>query len=146
VGPSFIEKIKGRRDDLEGQAMKYYRSLSKTVQIEGSGDREWFAFTPAANGFRLQIFQLRANGEKGAKLYDRTFVRSETYKLTLNGLGGNDRFTMADGVRTAIRLHLNGGEGDDSYELGGEVRTKVYDDAGKNSFPVNKSSSKISFR
>lgn len=146
IGPSFIQKIKGRRDDLEDQAMKYYRSLAKTVQIEGSGDGEWFAFTPAANGFRLQIFQLGANGEKGAKLYDRTFVRSETYQVTLNGLGGNDRFTVDDGIRTAIRLYLNGGEGNDNYELGGSVRTKVFDKEGENSFPGNNSSSRISFR
>lgn len=146
IGPSFIKKIKGRRDDLEGQAMKYYRMLAKTVQVEGSSESEWFAFTPAEKGFRLQIFQLRSNGERGAKLYDRTFVRSETYKLTLNGLGGNDRFTIDDAVRTAIRLQLNGGEGDDRYELNGDVRTEVFDKDGANSFPSSKSGSKISFR
>ncbi|HEV7329944.1 MAG TPA: hypothetical protein VGN63_02795 [Flavisolibacter sp.] len=146
IGHSFIEKIKGRRDDLEAQAMKYYRSLAKTVQIEGSSENEWFAFTPAADGFRLQIYQLLKNGQKGARIYDRTFVRSETYRITLNGLGGNDQFTIDEGVRTAIRLQLNGGEGNDSYELNGDVRTTVYDKAGKNNFPSNKNGSKISFR
>lgn len=146
IGPSFIEKIKGRRDDLESQAMKYYRSLAKTVQIEGSGDKEWFAFTPAANGFRLQIFQLQSNGDKGARLYDRTFVRSETYRVTLNGLGGDDHFTIDEGVHTAIRLQVNGGEGADIYELKGQVKARVFDDAGDNRFLSASHISKISFR
>ncbi|NTS39730.1 hypothetical protein HRG84_02330 [Flavisolibacter sp. BT320] len=146
VGPSFIEKIRGRRDDLEKQAMKYYRSLARTVQVEGSSEREWFALTPAEKGFRLQIYQLQPGGERGAKLYDRTFVRSETFKLTLNGLGGNDRFTIDEAVRTRIRLYLNGGEGDDRYELGGDIRTAVFDKEGKNDFPAAKNGAKVSFR
>ncbi|MDQ3277482.1 MAG: metallophosphoesterase, partial [Bacteroidota bacterium] len=146
IGDSFIKKIKGRRNDLEKQAMKYYRSLARTVQIEGSGDNEWFTLMPSTDGFRLQIHQRLPNGEKGARLYDRTFVRAETYRVTLNGLGGDDRFTIDEDVRTAIRLQLNGGEGADTYELNGHVRANVFDNAGQNSFPSNKSGSKISFR
>lgn len=146
LGSSFIHKLKGRRDDLEGPALRYYRFLSRVVQIEGSGTNEIFTVDAAGDGFRLQIHQLRENGSKGAKTYDRTFLRSETHQVVLNGLGGNDRFVVAEAVQSKIRLELNGGEGKDSYDLNGDLRIAVNEDKASDHVIVNKNKSKIHFR
>lgn len=127
-GASFIQALKSRRDGLEKPVLSYYRFLAKKVQIDGSAGNELFSITPADGGFLLQIYKLNETGEQRLqKMYERRFLRSETYRVTINGLGGNDRFETTEEVATDIRLTLNGGTGSDSYDLKGNVRTEVHD-------------------
>lgn len=144
-GESLIKKLKGRRDGMEKQAMKYYRFLSEQVQIDGSNDNEIFSFLPAEDGFVLQIFRAHEKGNKRQKIYERKFLREETYRITINGLGGNDQFEIHENVRSAIRIKLNGGTGVDQYTLAGNVRTEVHEEGAEKNIIANKNRSKVYF-
>ena len=140
---SFFKKLKGRRDNLEGPVLKYYRYLAQNVQIDGTADGETFSFLPAEGGFLLQIF--RNNNGAPQKIYERRFLRSETYRVIINGLGGDDQFRISEQVATTIRLKLNGGSGRDSYELNGRVSAEVHDDKESNDIVANKTRARIYF-
>ena len=80
------------------------------------------------------------------KIYERTFLPTETYFITINGSGGNDVFEINENVHSSIRLKLYGGEGNDTYNLKGNARTKVYDNAAENNAVISKGKAKIYFR
>lgn len=145
-GHSFVQKLKSRRDDLEKKVMPYYRFLSRQVQIEGSSNDELFSLQPASGGLRLQIFRLTREGARAGMIYNRLFSDGETFDLTLNGLGGADRFEIAEDLQSSIHLELNGGDGNDSYQLGGRVRTRVHDKKEENNLVWNKNGATVRFR
>lgn len=128
-GENFISTLKSRRDELKDGAMKYYNFLSEEVVINGSNEEEIFSVSSA--GDRLFVVVHRMGGVK-QKIYERSFPPSETYFITLNGLGGNDVFEIDENAQSKIRLIINGGKGADRYSIKGNVRTKVNDTASEN--------------
>ncbi len=144
-GPEFIRKLKSRRDGLENRVMPYYRFLSRQVQIEGSDEAEVFTLLPEEGGLRLQIHQLTGKGNKGMMIFNRRFRDSETYDLTLNGLGSADRFEIDERLTSSIHLKLNGGAGSDNYHLAGKIKVKVYDEKAGNDVLWKKSGATVRF-
>lgn len=121
-GAAFVQKLKSRRDALRKEVMKYYRFLSEEVLINGSDAEERFVVSSVGDELRVAIY--RADTTK-QKVYERRFLSTETYQLTLNGFGGDDIFEVAENVKSNIRIRINGGEGENSYRLNGKVRTTV---------------------
>ncbi|WP_121352443.1 hypothetical protein [Flavisolibacter nicotianae] len=144
-GESFVRKLKKRRDGLEEPVLDYYRFLAKDVQVDGSNEDELFYFLPAENGFVLRICRYAKENGREQTIYERRFLRSETYRVTINGLAGNDRFVITENVATRIRLKLNGGSGQDQYDLRGQVPTEVHDEQTENNIVRNKNSARICF-
>lgn len=142
-GESFIKKLKSRRDAFENETLKYYRFLSQKVQVDGSNDAETFSISPAEGGFLLEIFSQNSDGSRGTKMYSRRFRNSETYALVINGLAGDDRFEIAEGVNGKTKLTLNGGTGRDAYLLNGALRTEVHDYASENNNFLKKEKARV---
>lgn len=143
----FVQTLKGRRDGLLKPVLQYYRFLAKEVQIDGTAGDETFLFLPADNGFVLQIFQQqKEDSNKRIKIYERRFLRSETYRVVINGLGGDDYFVLDKNISTSIKLKLNGGTGNDTYDLHGNLPVEVHDAAAENNSVTKTNSAKIYFR
>ena len=146
AGPTFIRRLKSRRDGMEKEVMDYYNFLSRFVQIDGSNDREVFSFRPAENGLLLQIYRLPDDKkQERRKIYERRFSDKETYTILLNGLGNDDVFEIDEKVASSIKLTLNGGTGTDTFDLKGKVRSKVNDYKAEKTIVPNKSRAKLSF-
>lgn len=139
----FVRTLKSRRDQLEAPVMKYYRYLAKEVQIDGTAEDDIFSLQPADGGFLLQIFRMKKETAERQKIFERHFLRGETYRVTLNGLGGNDRFEVDEKVMTTIKVKLNGGTGIDTYDLRGNVRVEVNDEAQEDNLVRNGNGAKI---
>jgi hypothetical protein len=143
-GETLIRRLKSRRDALKEPVMKYYRFLSRAVQVEGSNEEEIFSILPADKGFILRIERSsKTAGQELQKIYERRFFEGETYQVTINGLGGDDAFVIDDKVLSPIRLTLNGGTGNDSYRLHGKVSTTLHDYSAETSLITNKNGTKI---
>lgn len=123
-GESFVRKLKSRRDALPKEALMYYRFLVEEPVVNGSDEAETFVLTPDDDGLRLTVY---AAGNKERPVYQRHFLNNKTYRLTLNGFGGDDAFVVDENAASKIRIVINGGEGNDSYDLQGAVRTRVFD-------------------
>jgi hypothetical protein len=141
-GEDFINTLKSRRDNLEAGVMKYYRFLNEEVLVNGSNADEMFSVSAAGEGITVSVYKK----ENKQLLYQRRFSPSETYFITLNGLGGNDDFEVQHDVTSKIRLNIYGGEGTDHYNLKGSVRTKIYDTVSENNTVVNKGIAKVLFK
>jgi hypothetical protein len=146
LGESFCRKLKNRRDGLEEPVLDYYRYLAKEVQVDGTNEEEIFSVLPAENGFVLKICRKGIDGRADQTIYERRFFRSETYRVTINGLAGNDHFLIDENVDSRIKLKINGGTGIDRYELHGRIPTEVHDEQTENNSLVNKNSARIRFR
>ena len=124
--------------------MKYYRYLAGEVDITGSNKVELFV----VSGNKDQMIVTVYRGEKNPrnKIYERSFNRSETKSVVLNGLQGADHFLVEDSAPSDIKLHIFGNEGKDVYTLKGKTRSRVVDIEHENNVVLNNDSSKIDFR
>lgn len=136
-GEKIIRNLKSRRDHLHEYALEHYRFLSREVDITGSDKQELFKVDRLSDGrTQVQIFKINKEGEKGRKLYDRTFSPTETKEIRLYGLSGDDQFIVNGVSGKAIKMRVIGGKGNDSYtdssEIGGIRRkTFFYDQRGQ---------------
>jgi hypothetical protein len=146
LGGEFVRRLKNRRDGLEGAVMPYYRFLATGVQVNGTAESELFSVLPAAEGLRLQVYQLGKDGSKGRKLYERVFHNGETRRVLLFGLAGDDRFEVSKDVGSSIMLSIDGGSGQNSYTLGGNLRIQVKEATKEDQIIVNNPLAKIRFR
>lgn len=139
ISGSVIEKkLKSRRNDLSGDAMGYYRFLSKVVTVNGSDDEEIFRVSENSGGLMVQV--TNASGKR--IIYQRVFDDEETKQVVLNGFGKKDKFIVEDGVSSKIKLVINGGKGDDTYDIKGKIKNKVYDDKSESNLFINSSRTK----
>lgn len=132
------EKLKSRRDHLPGDAMNYYRFLSKVVTVNGSDDEETFRVFETNGQVTVQV--TNASGKR--KIFERAFNEDETKQIILNGFDKKDKFIVEDGVASKIKLVIYGGKGEDSYNINGNIRTKVYDEKSEKNEFINTSRTK----
>ncbi|HET9501945.1 MAG TPA: BamA/TamA family outer membrane protein [Hymenobacter sp.] len=133
-GPRLVRDIIARRNILEAQALHYYRSLARMVEVSTSDKRERVAATRLPGGLmQVTVNKLKKNDSLGNVLYQRTFDPADTREVRLYGLGGDDQFAVSGAARTPIRLRLIGGEGKDVFAVAPEVpqrgRLRIYDRA-----------------
>lgn len=131
-GKKLEQKLQSRRNSLLDNAMKYYRFISGTVHVSGTAEAEFFSVDVKDGLLTVRVFRCQ-EGKKGAKIYERTFHAKETGRIYLNGMDGNDRFTVAEGAASKIKLKIDGGAGDDTYGVKGKIKVEIKDeDAVKN--------------
>lgn len=107
--------LKERRRFLEQDAMKYYRFLSKAIDVTGSNKREFFDLNYTDSGFvQLQVFKINKEGRISDKKYERLIDPSITKEIRLYGMGGDDVFKVSGNKLTGIRTRIIGGAGKDS--------------------------------
>ncbi len=109
-GPETACILRGRLDKLELMARNLYLSLTKEVSITGTNESDFFEIQMLSDTL-LQIsgYELKKGGQKGRRFYHRTFYASETRKIHLYGLDGNDRFELAGDHLSKIVLNIISG-------------------------------------
>ena len=143
-GEKMIKKLKNRRDGLLEYGMKYYEFISSTVTINGSNEEEIFMATTKGN--KLNVTMYRKSSQGPQKIYERSFNRSETNFVHLDGLGGNDQFIIDGTADSKIKLKLYGNGGKDLYDIKGNTKSEIFDTKSESNVVVNNSSARINFK
>lgn len=120
-------KLKGRRDLLYKDGMKYYRFLSKEVNVVSSNKDEFFRVSDAPGGIEVKVFKRKDQNDSSTLMYDRKFDPKVTKFINLYGLNGDDIFYVDSNVNSKIKLRIIGGQGNDTFNIKGNIGNKVYD-------------------
>jgi hypothetical protein len=135
-GSIFISKLKKRRNDLKNDALKYYEHISRMVVINGTSEDELIYFQNSGKQLDVKIIDKKTN----RLIYSRHFQSPDTWKILLNGNGGNDAWYMPAGTSSKIRMEIHGGAQKDEYQLKGSVRTVIIESKnGNDSFELSAS-------
>jgi hypothetical protein len=126
-------KLKGRRDLLTTKGMRYYRFLSREVNVVGSNKNEYFSIANADKGLHVKVFKRKKETDSSTLMYDRIFKDKDTKYINFYGLNGDDIFVVDSNARSKIKLRIIGGQGNDTFNINGNVGNKIYDySPGKN--------------
>lgn len=131
-GKALIQHLKERRNKLQDFAKKYYRFLSKEVEITGSKQQEYFEITRLDDKeTRIAIYDKATR--QSNPLYSRTFNAEETKELRLYGLAGSDYYHIVGNAADGIRVRIVGGTDKDSIIDASAMprrKTVIYDNPG----------------
>lgn len=142
-GEQTLEIMIARKDKLEQSALEYYRFLSGMVEIPASDKKEYFEIDHHKNGdIEVTINNIKKTGEKGRKLYHRTFDPAVTHEIRLYGMGGKDVFDVTGETKSPILVRMIGGEDKDTFKVSGDLhdrsKTYIYDRSDeKNDVPAS---------
>ena len=141
-GPVLIAKLKSRRDHLVHFAEKYYRFLTKEVDVVGSEEADLFNVNRMNNEeTHINVYRINKEGKVAeVPYYSRTFRRKETNEIRLYGLAGADIYHLEGTVRKGITIRIIGGKDEDSLVdlssvAGLSHKTLVYDNTGDHITP-----------
>ena len=141
-GAELTQKLRGRRNVLMQQALKYYRFISQIVVIPASDKREQFDITNQDDGkVVVKINKIKKSGDPGQVIYQRTFDPSVTSEIRLYGLGGDDVFLVHGDNHSPITVRMVGGNDNDTFtfdkDISGKGNRYVYDRTDeKNTLPI----------
>ncbi len=138
-GKKIGAKLKSRRDLLSTKGMKYYRFLSKEVNVVSSNKDEFFRVSNAPNkGVEVKVFKRKDENDSSSLMYDRVFDPNVTKYINMYGLNGNDIFYVDSNVNSSkIKLRIIGGQGIDTFNIKGHIKNKIYDYAPEGNFIEN---------
>ncbi|MEO6818144.1 MAG: BamA/TamA family outer membrane protein [Ginsengibacter sp.] len=120
-------KLISRKNLLTKEGMKYYRFLSKEVNIVGSNKSEYFELANAGDKLAINVYKRKEDNDSSSLMYSRIFDPRETKYINLYGLNGEDIFHVEPGTKSSIKLRIIGGEGVDTFQINGNIRNKIYD-------------------
>ena len=124
-GKEIEAKLRARRDALDIYAEKYYRFLSKEVDVVGTDKRELFKIHRLENGNTdVVVFALsNKKGKLEEQLYHREFKPDETREIRLYGLDGKDKFEFTGRAKKAILTRVIPGKNNDSIIDNSNIRS-----------------------
>jgi hypothetical protein len=120
--------LKERKLFFKDEMIRYYRFISKRVNIVGTNEREIFAVTKKDNG-SVQVIAQRIDpgGTISSGIYKRVFESNVTKEIRIYALEGNDSIVVS-GSNTPIIVRIVGGPGNDHYvNLAGSNSARIYD-------------------
>ncbi len=130
-GPRTLAALRVRREALPAAAAVFCTALARHPVLAGTAQAEAFTVQQFADSLTVRIGS-GPNSGPAAPFFSRTFYPAETHQITLEGLGGDDVFTVLpppDGRRPArIRLRLRGGAGHNTLAAGSGRRRILFDD------------------
>lgn len=126
-GRQIVDKLKARKKLLLHEALKYFRFLSKEVDVLGSNENEKFVISSQNDSLVLTVFSYRKNADTNFVMYHRVFDQRVTREIRLYGFNGDDKFEIDSTVKSNIRIRMIGGRGSDSFFIKSRLRTYVYD-------------------
>jgi len=132
-GPTVIETVKARRDNLLRMGRDLYEHRAREVDVVGTNERDLFLVERMDNGLtKIRVFDTNKEGEQEMLFYERTFDRKDTKEISLYGLDDEDIFQVKGKVRNGIKIRLIGGLQDDTFTDESRVsglskKTIVYD-------------------
>ncbi len=144
-GPEIEYKLKSRRGHLTNAAMKYYKFLSKQVNITGSNKNEYFKVESVGRNLQVRVYKRTGKTDSASLIYNRVFEPSITKEISLYGLNGDDFFEIDSNAHSSIKLRIIGGRGEDTFNINGRVRNYLYDLSTEKNFIENARRSKVRF-
>ncbi|WP_162944866.1 hypothetical protein [Flavisolibacter nicotianae] len=123
-GEAITNKLLLRKKTLPEDVLRYYRFLAKEVTVYGTDKAERFELTGNSDSVTVTV---RGKQKEDKIYYQRTFYTSETKKITLLGLDGDDLFVAAKDLHNPIRFEVNGGSGSNKYEWSDFIKVKAKD-------------------
>ncbi len=126
-GEETIKKMISRRDLIAKDGMKYYRFLSKTVNVIGSNEKEYFKVNNLGSGLQVRVYGRSREKDTTFIIFDRVFFPSETKEIRLFGLNDDDKFVIDSNTTSRIKIRIIGGKGNDTFDLKGSVESLLYD-------------------
>jgi hypothetical protein len=140
-GADLTHKLIVRRNSMKQWGLKYYRFISKNVDVPGTDKREHIDITNEPSGqVTVKINKLRKDGKQDQAIYQRTFDPAVTKEIRLYGMGGDDVFAVHGDHSTPITVRMVGGNDEDVFIIDSNITSKgnryVYDRSDeKNSLP-----------
>lgn len=139
------KKLITRRTELGNEALRYYKFLSKRVNVVGSNKNEYFKITGEGDQLNVKVYKRNKGSDSVSLMYDRLFDAHQTKELRLYGLNGDDIFDIDTNAHSKILVRIIGGKGNDTFNINGRVHNQIYDLATKGNYISHRSSSKIKF-
>lgn len=133
-GEKIINAFIARRNELEKEAVSYYKFLSIYTDIPASDKHELFDIRRLDSGrVSVTISKMKKEGTLDGVIYKREFDPTVTKEVRLYGLAGHDVFTVSGAASSPIRIRMIGGDGVDSFTVADDVPRKgrlfIYDRA-----------------
>ena len=146
-GPVIQAKLRQRKTWLKQEMLQYYSFLSKEVNITGTDKNELFKVKYLSDGrVEVKVRKIDKSGDLEQKLYQRTFLPTETREVRLYGLEGDDTFAFEGEGLGKIKVRVIPGHGDKLIEDKGITQRKntlVYQNAGEEQTIVSGGSIKL---
>ncbi|MCI1187636.1 hypothetical protein MON38_09405 [Hymenobacter sp. DH14] len=117
-GPRTLAAFQARRDHLPALAETFYRELARQPRIAGTNEAERFEIHRYADSTVVAVFPAKGT----ATFYRRAFVPTETKRIQLEGLGGDDVFVIENHgpvARCSPAIRIYGGLGTDELRQPG---------------------------
>ena len=117
-GPRTLAAFQARRAALPALAETYYRALARKPRIAGTNEAERFEIHRYADSTVVAVFPAQGN----TRIYYRAFRPSETRRLQLEGLGGDDVFVVENHGPAPSQppIRIYGGSGNDALRGPGQ--------------------------
>ncbi len=125
------EKLKGRRNNLQNIAERYYKHLNKLVILTGTDKDDHIDVNRTADGKTHVKISRIIGGKKDKVIVDRTFNKKITKEIWIYGLDDEDVFEVTGKASNLIFTRLIGGQENDTYIIKNGRRIKVYDHKSK---------------
>lgn len=116
-GPRTLAALQARREKLPALAETFYQHLARHPRLAGTNEAERFEIHRFADSTVVAVYQV-GRGTPGL-FYHRAFRPSETRRIQLEGLGGNDVFMVEmHGPKSDSRprIQIYGGTGTDAFQ------------------------------
>ncbi|MBP6588981.1 MAG: BamA/TamA family outer membrane protein [Chitinophagaceae bacterium] len=126
-GDRIAQKLIKRRDALSIAAMKYYRFISKQVNIIGSNQKEYFRVSSIGDKLEVRVFAKSRKSDTSFVMFNRVFDPKVTREIRLFGLHDEDVFDVDPKASSRIKLRIIGGRGIDTFNIRGKVEALLYD-------------------
>lgn len=145
-GEGIAKKLIARRNILDKQAMKYYRFISKEVDIPTSDKKDNIDITNESSGaVKVKINKIKKDGTLDEVTYKRTFDPAVTNEIRIYGMGGEDVFAVHGEASSPITVRMIGGKDEDTFTIDSNITGKgnryVYDRSDeKNHLPAGSQS------
>lgn len=138
-------KLKGRRENLQDIASRYYTYLNELVVLSGTDKADHFEITRRdKNLTQVKISKIRADGSS-VPYVDRVYDRNVTKELWIYGLNGDDRFEVDGKAKNLIFTRIIGGPGNDVYDIKAGKRVKIYDHRSRENTVMNRNGANFRF-
>ncbi|TDE15724.1 hypothetical protein E0F88_13910 [Dyadobacter psychrotolerans] len=146
-GKEIISRFIERRNMLTDQALKYYRFLSKEVEIPATDKHDNFDIQNNPDGsLKVTVNKIKKDGSIDHVTYMRTFYPETTKEVRLYGFDNSDKFNLNGSPPSPITVRIIAGAGEDSVTISknlyNQQRLYIYDRKDeKNSFPLRSQAS-----
>ncbi|WP_029902187.1 hypothetical protein [Prevotella sp. 10(H)] len=116
-------KLKVRRDNLEGTALRYYEELQFNPVIPGSDSDDRFVIDKYhRDSIRLDIYDKRSD----SLVFTHNYTKKNTKEIWLYGMEGNDSFVSQGQEHNKIPVYILSSKGDNDYNIASHSKAKVF--------------------